>query len=79
MNKLANYYNTNTKFHSFVQGLIGALIGASASWGSGAPTGKAGWIALASFVGKALFSWYTRWAQTQDTVVPVSTPAQAAK
>jgi hypothetical protein len=74
LKKLFNFYNTNTAFHSFVQGLLAAMIGALTSWGGGVPLDKAGWYTLAAFVGKALFSWFTRWAQTQKGVIPVSTP-----
>jgi hypothetical protein len=68
-----NKYNTSTAFHSFIQGLVAALIAALTSWGGGVPTNKAGLYALLAFIGKALFSWFTRWAQTQQATKAVTT------
>ena len=77
MTKLANFYNSNTVFHSFVQGALAAIVAALASWPGGMPTSKMGWWALGAFIGKALFSWFTRWAQTRENVVPVQITANA--
>jgi drug/metabolite transporter (DMT)-like permease len=78
LTKLASYYNTNTAFHSFVQGALAATIAFFASWTGGVPTSKQGWWMMGAGVGKALFSWWTRWAQSRQNVSPVSasvTPA----
>jgi hypothetical protein len=64
--KLVNLYNTNTKFHSFVQGLVGAIIGAGSEWlksGGGLPTTTTALYGLGAFVLKYVWSWWTRWAQ----------------
>jgi hypothetical protein len=71
--KIVNFYNTSTVFHSFVSGVEGAIVGALSSWSGGVPVGKAGWIALAAFIGKALWSWWKRWAQNNVATVSVAT------
>ena len=74
--KFINLYNTNTKFHSFVQGLVGAVIGAGSEWiksGAGVPTSKTALYALGAFVFKYLYSWATRWAQNNLATQGVAT------
>jgi hypothetical protein len=71
-----NYYNQSTPFHSFVQGMLGALIAALTSWQGGVPLNMGAFYALLAFLGKALFAWFTRWAQTQQATKAVSTTAK---
>lgn len=78
--RLVTFYNTNSKFHSFVQGLVGALIGGVSEWlsqGAGLPTSKTALYALAAFVFKCIYSWWTRWAQENLATKGVVTKAQS--
>jgi len=77
LKQIASYYNTNATFHSFVQGMAAAIVAALASWPGGMPTTKMGLWALGAFVGKALFAWFTRWAQTRDDVAKVTAPSKS--
>jgi hypothetical protein len=61
--QIMNYYNTNTTFHSLIHGALVALIGAAISWHGGGKLTTTTVIAFLSFIGQALFSWFTRWAQ----------------
>lgn len=79
--KLTNFYNTNKEFHSFIQGLIGALVGAVSAWtavGGSLPTTKTAWISLGGFVFKAAYSWFTRWMQENVATTTVQlTPSRS--
>jgi hypothetical protein len=73
---ITNYYNTSTPFHSLVQGVIGALVGAVSAWvaaGGSLPTSKTGWIALGAFVFKFVYAFFTRWMQQNVATVSVAT------
>jgi hypothetical protein len=63
MKWLVNFYNVNNYFHSFTNGMVFALVGFITTYSQGVPSSKAGWLALASGVGGALFKALTRWLQ----------------
>ena len=75
--KLINYYNTNSTFHALVAGFEGAVVSAVTAWivtlGYGIPTTKANWVALGAFVAKAAWGWFKRWLQTNEATVGVET------
>ena len=72
--KLVNFYNTNTLFHSAVNGLemtIGTAFGAMIVSGNFPPTSKADWSAIGSGLLYALWSWWKRWSQENLATVGV--------
>lgn len=64
LEKIANKYNSNAKFHSFVIAVEYAAVSFVTSYGGGMPTQKSGWVALGgAFVG-AVIGATKRWLAT---------------
>ena len=61
---LMNYYNTNSKFHSFVVAVEFAAVSAATSWDGGLPTTKSAWLALGGFSGGLIWGAVKRWLAT---------------
>lgn len=59
--KLVQLYTANGKFHSFVVACETGLASGLTSYSGGVPSGKAGWIALATFVGGFLWGSVKGW------------------
>lgn len=73
--RLVNFYNTNTLFHSAINGLemtLGATFANLIVGGHFPPTSKADWSAISSGVLYALWSWWKRWSQENLATVGVS-------
>ena len=69
--KIVNFYNTNTYFHSLVIALEYAAVGFLSSWSGGIPTSKSGWLTLgAAFLG-AIVAALKRWLQNNVATVNV--------
>ena len=66
LQKLANFYNTNAKFHSFVVGLetTAYTFLSTSILAGGIPSSKRALVALAIGLGGALWAWFKRWAAT---------------
>ena len=78
LQKLAYYYKTNAKFHSFVYGIEIAVSTALVTYSGGWPTSKNAWIALISFVGGIAYRYVRQFiadalAKTTVQTSPVAT------
>ena len=62
--KIVTFYNTNSKFHSFVITLEYAAVGFLVSYSGGVPSSKSGWTALASGFAGAVVGSVKRWLAT---------------
>ena len=71
MQKLVNYYNTNSTFHSFVICLEYAAVCFITSYSGGMPTSKSGWAALGAGLVGALVGAFKRWAAVNVASVGV--------
>jgi hypothetical protein len=69
--KIVNYYNTNAYFHSFVEATEAAIVSFCTSWSGGLPLTKAAWVAVFFAMGKALWSAWKRWMQTNVATVAI--------
>lgn len=58
--KLANFYATNTLFHSLVHGVLFAVLGYVVSLHGGIPSNAAGWAALGSGIAGAVWGVVTQ-------------------
>lgn len=70
-NKIVNYYNTNSKFHSFVVAVEFALVSALSTYDGGVPTTKSAWIALGGFVAGVAWGAVKRWLVQNVATAPV--------
>ena len=69
--RLVTFYNTNSKFHSFVVAVEYAAVSFLTSWSGGVPTGRSGWVALAGAFGGSLIGAAKRWLATNVATVGV--------